>query len=110
MRNLNTDDFFKTVEILGKVGQYANNIFDKRSETGEISSAQVAMTFFSMAMQHASKDFKELLASIAEMSIEDFNAQPFSYPLEVVEAIAETEDIKSFLQRASNFSKTILKK
>ena len=109
MRNLNTADLLKTVTIAGKIGFKAKDAF-KVKEGEEVSSLGIGMTFFSVAMEYAEKDLKELLASIAEMSVEEFDKMPFDYSLEVIEHIAETEDLAGFLQRVTHLTRKLSKK
>lgn len=92
MRKLNTLDLIKGSAILGKIG--------KNIDVPEnASNAQVGIAIFSAVMQHAETDFKAWLADIAEMTTEEFEKMPFDYPLEVLEKLAEQEDLSRFLER-----------
>lgn len=108
MRKLNTADLMKAVSIAGKISFKAKDSF-RLKEGEEVSSLGVGMTFFGVAMEYAESEFKELLASIAEMSVEEFDKQPFDFPIEVIEHLAETEDLQGFLQRVGNLTKRLSK-
>jgi hypothetical protein len=92
MRNLNSNDLMTCVAIFGKVG-------DKLKIEEGTPEAAIGMKFVSSALSFAQSDIKALLADIAEMSIEDFEQQPFDYPITVVEWLFDNEDMKSFFQR-----------
>jgi hypothetical protein len=92
MRKLNTLDLIKGSAILGKIGK---NI-DVPEGAG---NAQVGIAIFSAVMQHAETDFKAWLADIAEMTTEEFEKMPFDYPLELLENLAEQEDLSRFFER-----------
>lgn len=109
MRPLNTMDTMKCVSIAGKIGIKAKELLTRQAGQ-ELTSLEIGLSFFSVAMQYAESDFKELLASIAEMSIEEFEQQPFDYPLTVLEHLAETEDLQSFFQRVQTLARKISKK
>lgn len=97
MRKLNTYDLFKTATIVGKIGT------NLRISEG-MTPQQLGITFFGGALQYAETDFKSLLANICEMSVEDFDKMPFDYPLEVIETLINTEDMKSFLERVKSLA------
>jgi len=92
MRRLNSNDLMTCVAIFGKVG---NNL---KVEAGA-SEAALGMQFVSSALSFAQSDIKVLLADIAEMTVEEFEQQPFDFPITVVEWLFDNEDMKSFFQR-----------
>lgn len=103
MRKLNTLDLIKASTLLGKIG--------KNIEIPEgASNVQIGIILFSNVMQHAETDFKTWLADIAGMSVEEFEKQPFDFPLEVIEQIAEQEDLNAFLQRVRGLMSKLSKK
>jgi hypothetical protein len=103
MRKLNTLDLLKCATILGKMSNKV--VIDET-----MNKVQVGMTFFSTAMSHAETDIKELMASIAEMTVEEFEKQPITFPLDVIEYLIDEEDMQLFLQRVSNLAKKVSKK
>ena len=109
MRALNTSDLMKAVAIAGKIGLKAKDSL-KTQEGEQMSSLAIGMTFFSVAAEHAEKDLKAFLAGIAEMSIEEFDKQPFDFPIAVIEHLAETEDLQGFLQRVTTLMKKLSRK
>ena len=103
LRKLNALDLMKVVTIFGKVGA---NL--KLSE--EMSNTQLGINFIATACQYAEKEVSEFLASIANMTIDEFGKQDIDFPLLVIEELAEKEDLKSFFMRAGNLMKKITKK
>jgi hypothetical protein len=102
MRKLNSMDLIKGSSLLGKIG--------KNIDIPEgASNAQVGIAIFSAVMAHAETDFKTWMADIAEISVEEFEKKPFDYPLEVIEEIAEKEDLTRFFERAKNLMGKIKK-
>jgi hypothetical protein len=103
IRKLNALDLMNVVTILGKVG---TNL--KLSD--DMSNTQLGIQFISVACQYAQKEVSELLASLAGMSMEEFQQQDIDFPLDVIEQLAEQEDLKSFFMRAGNLMKKLSKK
>ena len=103
MRKLNTLDLIKTSTLLGKIGKDVE-------VTEGMSNAQIGLALFSSAMRHAETDVKELLASIAEMPVSEFEKMPFDYPIQLIEEIAEQEDLNGFLQRVRGLQNKLAKK
>lgn len=103
LRKLNALDLMKVVTIFGKVGA---NL--KLSE--EMNNTQLGIHFISIACQYAEQEVSELLASVAQMTIVEFGEQPIDFPLQVIEQLAEKEDLKSFFMRAGNLMKKVTKK
>lgn len=103
MRKLNTNDLMTVVGILGKVGA---NI--KTSEG--MTNAQVGLQFLSTAAQYAEQDLTRLLANVSEMTIEEFKEMPIDYPIEVIEWLAENEDLASFFKRVKGLTEKLFQK
>lgn len=57
------------------------------------------------AMKHAEHDFKELLASVVEMTVEEFEKEPFDAPIEILGVVAEQEDLKDFFTKVQGLMK-----
>lgn len=98
MRKLNTLDLIKGSAILGKIGR---NIDIPEGA----SNAQVGIVIFSAVMAHAESDLKAWLADIAEMPVQEFEKMPFDYPLDLLEELAEKEDLNRFFERAKKLLK-----
>jgi hypothetical protein len=92
MRRLSTSDLIKTASLLGKIGREVKLAPD-------MSNAEIGLVMFSAVATKADAELKELLAGIAEMTIEEFEKQPFDYPLELIEQLAEQEDLSRFFTR-----------
>jgi hypothetical protein len=103
IRKLNALDLMKVVTIFGKVGA---NL--KLSE--EMSNTQLGVHFISVACQYAEKEVSELLASLVGMSMAEFQKQDIDFPLDVIEQLAEQEDLRSFFTRVGNLTKKLSKK
>lgn len=103
MRKLNTLDLLKVTSMFGKIG--------KKVEISEgMTEQQIGLTFFASALEHAETELKELLAGVAEMTVEEFEKMPFDYPLDVIEHLIENEDMQGFLQRVKGLIEKLSKK
>ena len=91
------------VGILGKVGANLKT-------ADNMTNAQVGLQFLSTAAQYAEQDLTRLLANVAEMEIEEFKAMPIDYPLEVIEWLAENEDLTGFFERVKGLTGKLFKK
>jgi hypothetical protein len=103
MRKLNTSDLMTVVSIFGKVGTQL-----KTDEN--MTNAQVGIQFMATAAQYAEDDLTKLLASVSEMSIEEFKKMPIDYPLEVIEYLSEEEDLQTFFKRVKGLTEKLFKK
>ena len=97
MRKLNSKDLMTVVKIVGKVGTTLK-------PEPDATEAQLGINFFASALIYAESDIKPLLASVAEMTEEEFDKMPFDYPLEVIEWLAENEDLGAFFTRVKQLS------
>lgn len=97
MRKLNTYDLFRAATILGKISS-------KLEISKEMTPQQIGVSFFASSLQYAESDLKQLLADISEMTVEEFDKQPFDYTFTLIETLIETEDMKSFLERVKSLS------
>jgi hypothetical protein len=102
MRELNTLDTLKVATIIGKLGTNASE-FIKEGMTDQ----QIGIVFFTTALTFAETDIRNLLASIAELTPEEFDAKPFDYPLDLIDELTEKEDLKLFLQKARKLAQKI---
>lgn len=105
IRRLKTKDFFTVATLLGKMASEATK------EIGEGSSAsQIGTIFVSNALKFAEKDLKNWLADLAGIEPKEFDELPFDAPIDIIEQLAEREDLNSFLQRVmqlrSKFTKS----
>ena len=103
MRKLNTSDLMTVVSIFGKVGTQLKT-------TEDMTNAQVGIQFLATAAQYAEEDLTKLLASVSEMEIEEFKNMPIDYPLEVIEQLAENEDLQTFFKRVKGLTEKLFKK
>jgi hypothetical protein len=103
MRKLNTSDLMTVVAIFGKVGTQL------KTEEG-MTNAQVGIQFLATAAQYAEEDLTKLLASVSEMEVEEFKNMPIDYPIEVIEHLAENEDLQTFFTRVKGLTEKVFKK
>ena len=105
MRELNTLDTLKVATIIGKMGMDASEFFK-----AEMNEQQTGLLFITSALKHAEGDIRELLASIAEMTPEEFDKMPFDYPIDLIDELTDKEDLKSFLQKAQKLAQKMRNK
>jgi hypothetical protein len=95
LRRLNTYDVFKVVPIVSKG---ASAIL---AGNGSLSNAQMLQVLFS-ALLSSEKEVIELLASIIGVAPQDFRDGerfPMTTMVDIIEALAEHEDLKAFTER-----------
>ena len=68
------------------------------------------MILFDIAMEHAETDLQKLFADLADMTLDEYQQADFDLTLEIIEQLADKEDLASFFQRAANFAKKFLPK
>ena len=105
MRDLNTLDTLKVATIIGKMGVDASEVVKEG-----MTDQQIGLIFLTSALKYAEKDIRDLLASIAEMTPEEFDKQPFDYPLDLIDELTEKEDLKLFLEKAQKLAQKIQNK
>lgn len=109
MRKLNTLDLMKCVSIGGRIAKKVKDSINIE-EGKELNSTQLGISFFAHAMEHAENDLIDLLSSIAEMDRKEFEQMPLGYSLDLIEEIAEKEDLQGFLQRVITLVKKLFQK
>jgi hypothetical protein len=105
MRDLNTMDTLKVATIIGKMGMSAGELLKEN-----MNDQQIGLIFFTSALQYAEKDIRDLLASISEMTPDEFDKQPFDYPLDLIEQLSEKEDIQLFFEKAQKLAQKMFAK
>jgi hypothetical protein len=101
VRRLEAKDFFSIASILGKIGK---DTFSKLEE--ELTESQMGLLFITNALKYAETEFKQLFASLTNTKPEDFDHLEFEAPIEVLEKIAEQEDLKKVFLRLKNLMNT----
>jgi len=99
MRELNTLDTLKVATIIGKMGMDASELIREN-----MNDQQTGLLFVTCALKHAESDIRDLLASIAEMTPEEFDKMPFDYPIDLIDELTDKQDLKSFLQKAQKLA------
>lgn len=98
IRKLETKDFFKAATILGKIG--ADSFREmKAAVEAEKDQAQVGIAFISSALKYAETDFKNWFADLANVTVEEFDKMGFEAPIEIIEHLAENNNLPLFFQR-----------
>ena len=94
VRRLKTGDFLK---IAGMIGQMSTDVI--RNMTATTTEYQAGILFLSSALKQCEKEIKELLADLVGKKPEEFAEMPFDVPIQILDAVAEQEDMqKVFLQ------------
>jgi hypothetical protein len=83
------------VTIFGKIGS-------KVTIDPEADAQTLGLQLFSEGMKYAEEDIAELLAGIAEMDRDEFGRQPFDFPLQIIEEVAEKENLTLFFGRVKS--------
>ena len=99
VRKLVTRDLFSLAKIMGKFGD------DMKPIIGEIQNEQaLGFMFLSTALKHADEDFKSWVADLVGIEPNEVDEQPIEFLPDVLEALAEQEDLPGFFARARGFA------
>lgn len=104
VRRLQTSDLFKVATMLSKITAGAS-----KDVLEGMTATQTGALFISNAFRFAETDVKAWLAELVDMSVEEFDKLPFDAPIEIVEALADQEDLASFFQRVKGLAGKITK-
>lgn len=106
IRRLKTKDFFTVATMLSKMaGDTMRNL---SGETND--AASVGASFISNAFKYAESDIKDWLADLAGIAKDAFDELPFDAPIEIIERLAEQENLTSFLQRVMGLKDKLTKR
>ncbi len=102
VRALDTRDFFKIMDILRKGGKEAfQKMQNAAQQDGETSENYRTMILLDVGMEHAQKELKELFASLAGISVEEYEKSDFDTTLTIIEHIEEHNNMASFFKRVT---------
>jgi hypothetical protein len=94
VRKLKAIDVFRVAKILSKMSKSA--IQELKEETNEL---QMSYIFMTSALEQAENELLSFFADLVEMETEEFEELGVDAPIDVIEQLAEKEDLKNFLQR-----------
>lgn len=105
VRRLKTKDFFTVATMLSKMaGDAMHGMADAAN-----NSAQVGATFISSALKYAESDLKAWLSDLVGIKPDEFDELPFDAPLEIVEQLADKENLVNFFLRVKGLRDKITK-
>lgn len=114
VKRLNTQHFWGIVSMIRKGGKEAilklQDLNKKGAAPEDEKAAELerGMIIFDVAMEYAEKDLQALFADLAGMTLEEYKEAPYDLTLDIIEQLAEQEDLASFFKRAASFTKKFL--
>lgn len=102
IRKLNTQDFFSIITIIRKGGKEA---LAKLDNIQQLDKMEAGMLIFDVGLEFAQKELSVFLASIANMSVEEYEKSDFDTTLTILEQLEERENLTDFFSRAVKFGK-----
>jgi len=107
MRKLKAKDLFIVGSMLRKVAPELVKVDFKGDVTQDTDerASNLGKVIVPLVFDACFEDAWAWLADVAEMSIDEFNSQAVDFPIEVVEYLIKTEDMKSFFVRAGSLIK-----
>lgn len=107
IRKLNTQDFFQILTIIRKGGKEA---LAKLENLQDVDKMEAGMLIFDVGLEFAQKELSVFLASIANMTVEEYQEADFDTTLTILEQLEERENLADFFGRAVKFFKKFSKK
>jgi len=103
MRKLNAGDLFKAGKMLAKALPQLTKIdFAKQDGEDEKGHARrVGGEVLPLLLATCYDDAWSFLASVNDMTVDEFNQQPLDFPLQTAVTLAEQEDLRGFFKRAA---------
>jgi len=110
IRPLQIKDVFAVARMLGKITksareELASAIKDAKADRTELGIAMIQSIFTA-----AEEDLKSWLADLVGKDKAEFEAMPANAVLDIVEKLAEQEDIKDFFAKASQLASRFISK
>ena len=100
IRKLNTQDFWTIVKMVAKGGKEAIAKVQAAQD-----STESVMIIFDIAMEYAENDLIKFLASIANMTEDEYKNGDFDLTLKILEQWEKQEDLSNFFKRAAGLVK-----
>jgi len=103
MRKLNAGDLFKAGKMLAKaLPQLAKIDFVKQDGEDEKAHARrIGGEVLPLLLDTCYDDAWAFLASVNDMTVDEFNQQALDFPLQTAIILAEQEDLRGFFRRAA---------
>jgi len=103
VRRLTAGDFLKLSRIVKK-GMVDIGRIDFTRKPGEDDTAfgiRVGRDGLIALMDHCYEDMVDFLVDLSSKAREEFEAMPFTYPMDLVLELSESEDLRAFFSQAS---------
>lgn len=107
IRKLNTQDFWQVLTIMRKGGKEALGRLENLQDMDQMAAGMLIMD---VGLEFAQKELSVFFASIANMSVEEYEKADFDATLSILEQLEEKENLKDFFERAVKFGKKFSKK
>ena len=102
VRELNTADFWRLLNIIRKGGKEA--IVKLQSVNTAEDDNTRAMVLLDVGMEYAEKELTAFLADLAGLSVDEYMESGFDTTLAIIEQLIEKEDVSNFTRRVVNLA------
>ena len=110
LRQLQVKDVFAVARMLGKITKGARLELVSAFSGKQINPTELGVALLQSIFTEAEDDLKVWLADLASVDKAEFEKMPAVAVLDIVEKLAEQEDIRDFFTRASLLAGKIAKK
>lgn len=107
VRKLQSSDFHT---ILGIAGKMSNDAMMTLLQQKEVSKISMGLAFLSAALNSANVEIKDLMCSLTELKMEEYDKQSFDFPARVLEEVFKQEDIGEVFLLVRDLFKGIITK
>ena len=104
VRPLIFDDLFAVAKIIAKATGEGMKALANIQDAGEM---EVGMAIVTVGVAHAEKETKAWLADLVGITPEELGKMPMTTAIDIVEQLAEQEDIRTFFTRANALAKKL---
>lgn len=106
IRKLKTKDLLMIAEVLAdSLKETKNNI------TKDVNAQQLGIAVFSSILEKANdKKTKEILSSLIDVTVKEFEEMEMITTLEIIEQLKNSEEVKSFFSKLSSLYNSTGKK
>lgn len=104
VRPLVVDDLFAVAKIIAKATGEGMKALASMQDASE---REVGMAIVTVGVAHAEKETKAWLADLIGKTPEELGKMPMTAALDIVEQLAEQEDLRAFFTRASALAKKL---
>ena len=110
LRQLQVKDVFAVARMLGKITKGARLELVSAVSGEKVNPTELGIALIQSVFTEAEDDLKIWLADLASVEKTEFEKLPAATILDIVEKLAEQEDIRDFFTRASLLAGKIAKK